>query len=74
MPTKTIRVSEDVYERLKARKREDESFTDLLERIVEEDRDIYAGFGEGGAGKMEKAHEEMNKEMEDDVSGFVGGR
>jgi predicted CopG family antitoxin len=45
MTTKTIHVSEEVYDRLKPRKRDDESFTDLLERLAEEERDIYAGFG-----------------------------
>ena len=72
MPTKTIRVSEDVYERLKARKREDESFTDLLERIVEDDRDIYAGFGawEDAAEEMRETHEKMNEEMEENVRKF----
>ena len=45
MGTKTIRVSEEVYERLEARKRQNESFTELLERLTEEKRDIYAGFG-----------------------------
>ncbi len=74
MSTKTIRVSEEVYDRLKARKNEDESFTELLERLVEEERDIYAGFGEGAAEGMEEVHEEMNEEMEDNVSGFTGGR
>lgn len=74
MSTKTIRVSEEVYDRLKARKNEDESFTELLERLIEEERDIYAGFGEGAAKEMEKLHEEMNEEMEDNVSGFTGGR
>ncbi len=36
MATKTIGVREDVYERLKARKREDESFTDLMNRLLDE--------------------------------------
>ncbi|WP_247729856.1 antitoxin VapB family protein [Halovivax limisalsi] len=38
MGTKTIGVQEDVYERLRARKREDESFTDLLDRLMDESR------------------------------------
>lgn len=72
MPTKTIRVSEDVYDRLKARKRDDESFTDLLDRLVDEERDIYAGFGawEDAAEEMEETHERMNEEMEEDVEKF----
>jgi len=36
MGTKTIGLREDIYERLKARKREDESFTDLMDRLLDE--------------------------------------
>ena len=36
MGTKTIGLREDVYERLKARKRDDESFTDLVDRLIDE--------------------------------------
>ena len=36
MGTKTIGLRDDVYERLKARKREDESFTDLMDRLLDE--------------------------------------
>ena len=36
MPTKTIGVREEVYERLRARKRDDESFTDLIDRLIDE--------------------------------------
>ncbi|NUE02312.1 hypothetical protein HUB97_07390 [Halorubraceae archaeon YAN] len=34
--TKTIGVKEDVYDRLKARKRDGESFTDLVDRLLDE--------------------------------------
>jgi predicted CopG family antitoxin len=36
MGTKTIGLREDVYERLAARKREDESFTELVDRLIDE--------------------------------------
>ncbi|MHC3438670.1 antitoxin VapB family protein [Natrialbaceae archaeon A-gly3] len=46
MGTKTIGLREDVYERLKARKREDESFTDLMGRLLDETTvDWREGFG-----------------------------
>lgn len=46
MPTKTIGVNETVYDRLKARKREDESFTDLIDRLLDEAKPGWrAGFG-----------------------------
>lgn len=46
MGTKTIGLREDAYERLKARKREGESFTDLVDRLLEETTtDWREGFG-----------------------------
>ena len=46
MATKTIGVREEVYERLRARKRDDESFTDLIDRLIDESGgDWREGFG-----------------------------
>lgn len=45
MGTKTIRVREEVYERLAARKRPDESFSDLLDRLTDRQTAFEAGFG-----------------------------
>jgi len=46
MGTKTIGIREEVYERLKARKRGDESFTDLMDRMLDETTvDWREGFG-----------------------------
>jgi predicted CopG family antitoxin len=46
MGTKTIGLREDVYERLRARKREGESFTDLVDRLLDErEADWREGFG-----------------------------
>ena len=46
MGSKTIGVRDDVYERLKARKREHESFTDLMDRLLDETTaDWREGFG-----------------------------
>jgi predicted CopG family antitoxin len=36
MGTKTIGLREEVHEKLKVRKRDDERFTDLVERLLEE--------------------------------------
>jgi len=41
----SIRVSEDLRERLKTRKRGDESYEDVIERLLDDDRDLLAGFG-----------------------------
>lgn len=46
MGTKTIGIRDDVYERLKAQKRPDESFTDLMNRLLDESTDDWReGFG-----------------------------
>ena len=46
MATKTIGIREEVYERLKAQKRDGESFTDTVERLLEEaGTDWREGFG-----------------------------
>ncbi len=61
MGTKTIGIRDDVYKRLKFRKRDDESFTDLVDRILDETRaDWQEGFGtldEEEAEKLERAVE-----------------
>jgi len=40
-----IRVSEETKERLRRRKRNDESFNDVIARLLDDDRDLLAGFG-----------------------------
>ncbi|MFB6211029.1 MAG: antitoxin VapB family protein [Halobacteriales archaeon] len=46
MGTKTIGLREEVYKRLKARKRSDESFTDVIDRLLSETAPEWRdGFG-----------------------------
>lgn len=46
MGTRTIGVRDEVYDRLRARKRDDESFTDLLDRLLDESTPEWRdGFG-----------------------------
>lgn len=40
-----IRVSEGTRERLRRRKRPDESFNDVIMRLLDDDRDLLADFG-----------------------------
>lgn len=40
-----VRVSEETKERLRRRKRDDESFNDVITRLLDDDRDLLAGFG-----------------------------
>lgn len=45
MATKSLTITDEAYERLKAHKREGESFTDTILRLTESDRDVMKGFG-----------------------------
>jgi len=55
MCTKTFRLRDDVYERLKTRKREGESFSDLVDRLLDEEQaDWREGFGALGAEEAEE--------------------
>jgi predicted CopG family antitoxin len=65
MGTKTIGLRDDAYERLKARKREDESFTDLVNRLLDEERtDWRERFGtlDAEAEELEQATETARKQ------------
>ena len=74
MGTKTIGLREDAYERLKARKREDESFTDLIERLLEgTTTDWREGFGTLSTGEMAEL-EDAVAESRDRTSQGLGNR
>jgi predicted CopG family antitoxin len=45
MGTKSLTITDEAYERLKERKREGESFTDVINRLTGSDRDVMTGFG-----------------------------
>ncbi len=67
MTTKTISITEDIYERLKAIKTEDESFSEELKRLTETKGSImeFAGswndIGEEDANRIKGAIREMRK-------------
>jgi len=67
MGTKTIGLREDVYERLKARKRDDESFTDLVDRLLDEAtvdwREGFGTFPDGEAAELERIAEESRRAL-----------
>ena len=59
-----IRVSEAVKRELERRRREGESFDDVLRRVLEDDRDLLAGFGrwsDDHAGRVREARERAKK-------------
>lgn len=45
MATKSLTITEEAYNRLKEHKREEESFTDTILRLTENDQDKLKGFG-----------------------------
>lgn len=45
MGTKSLTITEEAYERLRAHKREGESFTDTILRLTDRNRDVMKGFG-----------------------------
>lgn len=70
MVTKTISLKEEAYKRLKAHKREDESFSDVVNRLTGGDRDVWKGYGmyQGETGEqlretVTEVREEMDHEM-----------
>ena len=57
MATKTIGITEPVYNRLRAHKREGESFTELIDRLLDEIApDWRDGFGTLDANEMNELH------------------
>ena len=68
MGDKTLRVSEETWRDLSDRKREDESFDDVIRRLK---GDKWRGFGAlsetGIADGMERVHAELEAEFEADI-------
>lgn len=72
MGTKTIGLRDDVYERLKARKREDESFTDLVNRLLDETRaDWREGFGTLDADEAEELEQAVETSRKQTSAGLA---
>lgn len=65
MADKTIRVSEETWRKLRARKRGDESFEDVIERELEDD-DPLAGFGAWSDTAIDESVREVEGEMDED--------
>jgi len=73
MGTKTIGLRDEVYAQLKARKRENESFSDLVIRLLEEAavdwRDSFGTLSEAEADELEaladRSREQMSTGMAD---------
>lgn len=67
----TIRVNDDVKERLRDLKRDDESFNDLLERLSRTEKDVeqiaesLPPTDEEDIEEMDRARERLNESLED---------
>ena len=66
MGTKNISLTEEAYETLKARKRPDESFTDVVLREFGGERDVWKGFGKLEGTGLRDAYEKQRDEFDDD--------
>jgi predicted CopG family antitoxin len=69
MATKSLTITEEAYESLKAHKHEDESFTETVLRLTDGKRDVWEGHGalvevEGFREGVEEVREELNEDFE----------
>lgn len=64
MGTRTIRVRDEVYERLRARKRPDKSFSDLLDRLTDRDAEFEQGFGALADVGFDAALDELDERLD----------
>jgi|APHM01.1.fsa_nt_gi Uncharacterized ACR, COG1753. len=70
MATKSVTIKESAYEILKSRKEENESFSDVIERIanrrpITDLTDISKEEGDRIADEVEKVREEIEEEIDD---------
>ncbi|ELY38249.1 antitoxin VapB family protein [Natronorubrum tibetense] len=68
MATKSLTITDEAYDRLKAHKRDGESFTETILRLTESDRDVMKGFGamkdvDGYRDAVESTRDELNDDL-----------
>lgn len=74
MSSKNITLKEDAYETLKAHKRDDESFSDVVLRLSGKNKDVMKGFGilnDEEADDLREHVEEVREQIDED---FKEGR
>lgn len=76
MGTKNVRLEADVYERVKAHKREDESFSEAIDRLIGERSftELRGLLSDEEADEYRRAIEEANAESESDVEDLLDRR
>jgi predicted CopG family antitoxin len=69
MGTKTVRLREDVYERIKARKRDDETFSEAVDRLTGDPSltELAGIVDEEQASRMREAIETVDEGDDEDV-------
>lgn len=73
MASKNITITEDAYDRLKALKREDESFSDLVTRLTENaDPMAFAGSCPGLGAAVEEAGDELADDLDESHDELFG--
>lgn len=66
MATKTITLTDEAYEQLREMKRGDESFTDVVLRVTDSDRDVMKGFGSWADTDLREAVETARDKFDND--------
>ncbi|MFC6965119.1 antitoxin VapB family protein [Halocatena marina] len=67
MGTKNISLTDEAYETLKARKREGESFTEvILRELGGDDDDIWKGFGKLKGMRLREGYEKQREDFDRD--------
>lgn len=72
-----VRISAETKERLRRRKREGESFDAVIERLLDDDRDLLAGFGAAADREGETLAETVERRKSDSerrIEEFADGR
>ncbi|MFW5896209.1 MAG: antitoxin VapB family protein [archaeon] len=67
MGTRTIRVTDEVYEQLSALKRPDESYSELLYRLADRDAGFERGFGRLADVDFEPAIAELDARFDEAI-------
>lgn len=74
MSTRTIRLEDDVYERVKAHKREDETFSEAIDRLIGERSftELAGLLTDEEAAEYRRVIEEANEASEPKLDDVVG--
>lgn len=65
-PETTLSLPDEAYDRLEARRRDGETLADVIDRLDDDEIDIYRGFGIFADTDIERAVAEVEREMDAD--------